>query len=103
MKVAIASNDRFHVDTHLGKAQRFLICELNGKEPILLEERKCKPLSVGDPGHAFDAERFDGLLAVIADCEKVFITHIGRTPAARLRLKGIEPVTYDGPIASITV
>lgn len=102
MKIAIASNDRCHVDSHLGKAERFLIYEVSHQEPTLLEERTCRPLSVDDPHHTFDATRFDGLLAVLADCEKVFVTHIGRTPAARLRVRGIEPVIYDGPIASIT-
>lgn len=102
MKVAIVSSDRVNVDGHFGKANRFLIYEVKGEGPVLLEKRPCRPLSVDDRRHPFDPERFDRLLEVLAGCEKIFVSHIGRTPAAQLRMHGIEPVVYQGPIGHIT-
>jgi predicted Fe-Mo cluster-binding NifX family protein len=101
MKVAVVSSDRVHVDGHFGEAERFLIFEINGAEPRLLEERSCLPSASNGNAYAFHPEQLDQILGVLDDCDKVFVTHIGRTPAARLRVQGIEPVVYEGPIGGI--
>lgn len=102
MKVAVVSSDRVHVDGHFGEAERFLIFEINGAEPRLVEERSCLPSPSSRNTHALHPEQLDQVLGVLNDCDKVFVSHIGRTPAARLRVHGIEPVVYDGPIGRIT-
>ena len=101
MKVAVLSSDRINVDGHFGKAERFLIYELEADGPRLVEERACRPVYLDNCAPCPDFTGFDDLLSALVDCKKIFISHIGRTPAARLRVSGIEPVIYAGPIARI--
>ena len=69
----------------------------------LIEERPTEPLSVGNPDHAFDPNRFGRITNQIKDCSKVYSTQIGEVPADKLKALGIEPVIYAGPIADIAV
>lgn len=100
-RIAVVSTDGVHVDGHFGKADRFLIFDVKDKALNLVETRPSTPLSVDDPGHTFDAERFESVYRMIHDCQKVFTTHIGDTPANKLRVPGIETILYSGPISSI--
>jgi predicted Fe-Mo cluster-binding NifX family protein len=100
-RIAVVSNDGIHVDGHFGKADRFLIFDVKGTELDLVETRSSTPLSVNDPQHSFDAERFESVYQVIQDCQKVFVTQIGDKPASKLREQGIEPILYAGPISTI--
>ena len=101
-RIAAVSTDGLNVDDHFGKAQRFLIYDLDD-QLTFVEERSTESLSVGDPGHAFDADKFKRILSMLKDCSKVYITQIGEIPAAKLKESGVEPVVYSGPIASINV
>ncbi|MFZ0256034.1 MAG: NifB/NifX family molybdenum-iron cluster-binding protein [Gammaproteobacteria bacterium] len=102
MKVAVLSSDRINVDGHFGKTERFLIYELEADGPRLVEERACRPVYGEKTPPYLEFTGFDDLLHTLVDCQKIFISHIGRTPAARLRVSGIEPVIYAGPIARIS-
>lgn len=99
-RVAVVSTDGIHVDEHFGKAQRFLIYDINDPA-TLVEERPTETLSVGDPNHPFDADRFNRIAALLKDCAKVYSTQIGERPAKELTALGIEPVVYSGTIADI--
>ena len=101
MKIAIVSTDGTNVNDHFGKAEKFLIYEKDDTGLVKVEERKSVPLSVNDPDHLFDKSRFDQICNVIHDCEKVVMTRIGDVPKEKLVEKGIEPIIFDGPIASI--
>lgn len=102
MKVAVLSSDQINVDGHFGKAERLLIYELDVDGPRLVEERSCRPIYIDNTGPPLlDFAQFDDILSTLVDCKKIFLSHIGRTPAARLRVSGIEPVIYAGPIARI--
>lgn len=100
-RIAAVSTDGLNVDDHFGKAQRFLIYDLDD-QLTLVEERPTESLSVGDPAHDFDADKFNRILSVLKDCSKVYVTQIGEMPAAKLKESGIEPVVYSGAIAAIT-
>jgi nitrogen fixation protein NifX len=100
-RIAAVSTDGINVDDHFGKAQKFLIYDLDDRLTFV-EERAAESLSVNDPGHAFDADKFNRILLILKDCSKVYITQIGAVPAARLKESGIEPVVYSGAIAAIT-
>ncbi len=102
MRIAIASTDGITVNEHFGRADRFLIYELEGESLEMLEEREIEPLSVGDPKHAFDKMRFTHIADQINDCKKVFVMKIGDKPAEELTKLGIEPVVFEGAISSIT-
>ena len=101
MKVAVVSTDGINVNEHFGKAERFLIYELDANSTSLIEERKSTPLSVNDLQHSFNPERFKNVVNVIKDCKKVYITQIGDVPAEKLKAENIEPVIFDGPIKDI--
>lgn len=100
-RIAVVSSDGVHVDGHFGKADRFFIYDLEDAGPKLVQTRPSTPLSVNDPNHSFDADRFEAVYRVLQDCQKVYVIQIGDIPGAKLREKGIEPVVFSGPIATI--
>jgi hypothetical protein len=102
MQIAIVSTDGERVNEHFGKAERFLIYEVDALGRTLLGERKIVPLSTGDPNHPFDELRF-GKVAAALTCRQLYCVKIGERPAAELRKLGIEPVIYEGQIAAITI
>jgi nitrogen fixation protein NifX len=99
-RIAAVSTDGLNVDDHFGKAQRFLVYDLDDRL-TLVEERSTESLSVGDPAHDFDEDKFNRILAILKDCSKVYVAQIGEMPAAKLKESGIEPVVYSGAIAAI--
>ena len=99
-RIAVVSTDGLNVDDHFGKANRFLIYDMEGQiTPV--EERAVETLSVGDPDHVFDPEKFSRIAVQLKDCCKVYVTRIGEVPAAKLKALGIEPVVYKGAISDI--
>ena len=101
MRIAVASKDGQQVDEHFGKASRFLLYETSEAGSRFVEERRCVPLSSGDPDHAFDLARFQAVLKALAGCRRVYVSRIGQRPAEELALLGIEPVVCTGAIAAI--
>lgn len=102
MKMAIVSTDGIHVNEHFGKAEKFLIYEATDSGLKLIEERPSIPLSVDDPDHPFDPDRFGKIVEVIKDCERVYMTQIGEMPAEKLKGQGIEPQIFQGAITDIS-
>lgn len=100
VRIAAVSKDGAHVDDHFGTADRFLIYDLDGGMRFV-EERATEKLSVGDPDHRFDPDKFGRIAALLKDCSKVYVARIGKVPAAELSALGIEPVIYSGAIADI--
>ena len=99
-RIAVVSTDGVHVNDHFGMAQRFLIFDMDPK-PTLVAERPTEKLSVGDPNHPFDADKFKRVTDAIKDCSRVYVTRIGEGPAGKLEKMGIEAVVFDGPIDNI--
>jgi predicted Fe-Mo cluster-binding NifX family protein len=100
IRIAAVSNDGIHVDEHFGKAEKFIIYDL-GDGMSWVEDRTTEQLSVGDPNHSFDPDKFNRIATVLKDCKKVYVAQIGETPATELKALGIEPVVYQGAIADI--
>lgn len=99
-RVAVVSLDGIHVDDHFGKAEQFLIYDMSDQAD-LVETRTTEPLSVGDPNHPFDANKFRRITEQLKDCSCVYATQIGKRPASELSAIGIHPIIYDGAIADI--
>ena len=99
-RVAVVSTDGTHVDEHFGNAHRFLIYDMSDRA-TLVEERTTETLSVGDPNHPFDADKFSRIAEQIEDCAIVYVTQIGKRPASELAAMGIHPIVYRGTIADI--
>jgi len=100
-RIAVVSSDGVQVDGHFGKADHFLIFDVNESGLTPVANRSCTPLSVNDPQHPFDPERFGALASVLADCQRVVVTHIGHRPAEELKARGIEVVIYEGPLSAL--
>jgi nitrogen fixation protein NifB len=100
-RIAVVSTDGIHVDEHFGRASRFLIYDPD-ENMTLVDNRAIVPLSVNDPHHSFDADKFNRIAETLKDCRKVFVTRIGEVPAAKLKALGIEPEIYKGAISRIS-
>lgn len=99
-RIAVVSTDGVTVDDHFGRADHFLIYDLDN-QMALVEKRSTETLSVGNPDHLFDADKFARISALLKDCSKVYVTKIGDIPAAKCKQMGVEPVIYAGAIADI--
>ena len=99
-RIAVVSTDSVNVDDHFGMAEAFLIYDLS-EELEFVEKRESEKLSVGDPNHPFDADKFNRVYETIKDCSSVYVTRIGEGPARKLKELGIEPVVYKGAISGI--
>ena len=100
LRIAVVSTDGANVNDHFGMAKRFLVYDCND-ETTLVEERQTESLSVGDPDHTFDAEKFGRIAALLKDCSKIYVTQIGKVPASKLKELDIKPVIYEGSIKDI--
>jgi nitrogen fixation protein NifX len=103
MRIAVVSTDGKEVNEHFGKADRFLIYELTGSGPQLVEERKAGPLSTGDTEHDFEPAKFAEIARAIDDCRRVYATRIGGKPSSELIKAGLVPVIFSGPIVEISI
>lgn len=86
IRIAATSSDGIIIDQHFGKADKFLIFEIEDNLIKLIEERENTPIC-GTNGHA--EEKVNATVKLIADCEAVFVTKIGMGPALTLQDKGI--------------
>jgi len=101
IRIAVVSKDGVNVDEHFGQARRFLIYDCGDNTMSLVEERPAEPLSVGDPYHPFDPQKFGRIVALLKDCTKVYVTKIGEVPAKKLQEFNIQPIIYAGTIDRI--
>lgn len=101
-RIAVVSTDGIHINEHFGKAERFLIYDLQ-EQLSWVEDRATEPLSDGDPDHSFNPNKFERMAALLKDCDSVYMTQIGDIPAAKLKALGIEPVIFIGRIAEIEI
>ncbi|HEY0196184.1 MAG TPA: NifB/NifX family molybdenum-iron cluster-binding protein [Methanobacterium sp.] len=86
-KVAVASNDGKYVNQHFGKAQKFLIFEIDdGGEYKFLELRETPPRCGGSD----DVK--NKTLEMISDCEILLTTQIGPGARNKLLAQGTRPV-----------
>ncbi|HFQ89075.1 MAG TPA: hypothetical protein ENK27_03270 [Desulfobulbus sp.] len=102
MLIAIASTDGETVNEHFGRADRFLIYEIAEGRRHLLLIRRVNPWSAGDGSHEFSEERFTPLAASLADCARIYCSHIGQRPRQELEQRGITVVAGTRRISEIT-
>lgn len=100
IRIAVVSTDGVHVNDHFGMAERFLVYDM-AQDLTLVSERSSEKLSVGDPNHPFDADKFKRVTDTINDCDRIYVTRIGDGPAGKLKEMGIEAVVFEGPIENI--
>lgn len=93
-RVAVASTDSVVVNQHFGRADRFLIAEIDTEKETyhFLDPRNVNPCCNG-----FDHEEpsFDAVLKVLEDVQVIFVSKIGAGAAGYLESKGM--ITYEAP------
>lgn len=94
-RVAVASRDAKLVQQHFGQATQFLIYEVRDGVAKLSETRKCEPAC--DPAlREHDAQRMEGMLGLVADCQVVVAAMIGPGALRLLEERGIQGVVAPG-------
>jgi nitrogen fixation protein NifB len=96
MKLAICTSDGARVDTHFGKAERFLIADVSADDYSILETRELAP-GCGDCGNHNDGAISD-VAAAISDCSAVIAVMIGKHAMLQLRSAGIACLEFSGGV-----
>lgn len=90
MKIAFASDDGEHVNTHFGFCEKFEIYEVTAK----LYERL--PAKIVEANQFIDEfGRIESRVNAVKDCTLLFITQIGPAAAARVTRNKIMPIKVD--------
>lgn len=93
-KVAVVSTDGVSVNEHFGRAQEFLIYEVNEQgEYQLIENRKVISLSINDTGRHGATSA-----ALLADVEVVLVAQIGPGAEQQLRGQGVIALSVNSSI-----
>lgn len=101
MQIAIASTDGKSVNTHFGKADKFIIYEQRGIKLSRVKEIDVEPYSTGNQQHIFDKQRFSAVSTPLSQCSTIYCTKIGEKPAEEFRKMGIDIVIFEGLIENI--
>ena len=95
VRIAVASSDGQEVNSHFGRARRFLIYELVDGVWQLIEERENLPACIGQE-HSDDA--LERTAELIADCRGVVVEQIGSGAVDLLLARRIMPFMLAGTV-----
>lgn len=102
MLIAVTSSDGIMVDTHFGKAERFLVYEVGTGEPALLYEVQAPPYCGGTgPGHSLMADKLAAIADGLGACRVVVTAMIGESPKEEMERLGIDIISLSGPIMDV--
>lgn len=117
-RVAVTSGDGVHVDQHFGRANDFLVLQVNGEsgEATVECRRPAPDLCTGEgwqpdaaaPGVTFaaqclgaDLDRLERTCELLSDCRYLLTAAIGRKPQSVLLRHGVSALETDGTIDSV--
>jgi len=100
MLIAVASKTGIEVDQHFGHAERFLIYDFGGGNPLPVREVPVEKYCSYDPDHPFRHRQFDSIVAALQGCKAVVTQMIGELPKQELQKAGITAVVASGAIAA---
>jgi predicted Fe-Mo cluster-binding NifX family protein len=88
-RIAVTSLDGVLINQHFGKAEEFLIYDLEPEGTgVLVEKREVIPWSKS-PGHGADEGEPSGIANDISDCTAVLTARIGPGARKKLELSGV--------------
>lgn len=90
MKVAFATDDGQHVNSHFGYANRFEVYDITSKS---YEKLQTRPI-MHQPEESENG-RIENRLNAVLDCTLLFVTQIGPAAAARVTRNQILPIKVD--------
>jgi predicted Fe-Mo cluster-binding NifX family protein len=102
MLIAVTSSNGIDVDTHFGKAGRFLVYESGAGTPALLYEVQVPPYCGGaGPDHSMMPDKLAAIASGLGDCRVVVTAMIGESPKEEMERLGVEVITVSGPVAEV--
>ncbi|MDK9718189.1 MAG: dinitrogenase iron-molybdenum cofactor biosynthesis protein [Trichlorobacter sp.] len=102
MLIAVTSSDGKHIDTHFGKADRFLVYEVSTGEPALLYEVQVPRYCDGaGPGHDLMADKLAAITTGLGACRVVVTAMIGESPKEEMERLGVDIISLNGPVADV--
>lgn len=87
MKVAFATNDEIHVNSHFGFCETFSVYEITQDKYEKLSPQKVVVEEIME-----ESGRIDARVNAVSDCTLLFITQIGPSAAARVTKNKIMPI-----------
>jgi nitrogen fixation protein NifX len=102
MLIAVTSSDGKHIDTHFGKADRFLVYEVGTGEPALLYEVQAPRYCNGTgPGHGLMGEKLAAIAAGLGACQVVVTAMIGESPKEEMERLGVDTISATGLVVDV--
>ena len=102
MLIAVTSSDGKYVDTHFGKADRFLIFETGNGQPYLVREVQAPSYCSGAaPGHSLNPEKLADIASSLGDCRVIVTEMIGDAPREELDRLGVIVHTLSAPVSDV--
>jgi predicted Fe-Mo cluster-binding NifX family protein len=102
MLIAVTSSDGKLVDTHFGKAERFLVYEVGAGLPALLYEVQAPPYCGGTgPGHSLMADKLAAIATGLGACRVVVTAMIGESPKEEMERLGVDIISISGPVGDV--
>jgi len=100
--IAVTSSDGLQVDTHFGKADRFLVYDVGIGEPALAFEVQVPCYCTGaGHAHALMPEKLAAVVGGFGACRVLVTAMIGDAPRMELNRLGIEVIVIAGPISEV--
>jgi nitrogen fixation protein NifX len=102
MLIAVTSSDGKNIDTHFGKAERFLVYEVGTGEPVFLHAVQAPSYCSGAaPGHSLMPDKLAAISDALGDCRVVVTAMIGDAPREELDRLGIIVHTLNAPVDDV--
>lgn len=104
MLIAVTSSDGIMVDTHFGKADRFLVYEVGYGAPVLQYEVQAPPYC-SDSGshHSLMPDKLAVIAKGLGKCRVVVTAMIGESPRAEMERLGIDVISVSGSINELLI
>lgn len=102
MLIAVTTSDGIMVDTHFGKAERFLVYEVGQGPPQLHGEVAAPPYCGGAaPGHSLMPEKLAAISQALGECRVMVTAMIGEAPQSELERLGIAVHSLEAPVTEV--
>lgn len=102
MLIAVTSSDGKDIDTHFGKADRFLVYEVGVGEPALLYEVQTPRYCGGTgPGHDLMQDKLAAIATGLGACRVVVTAMIGESPKEEMERLGVDIISISGPVVDV--
>jgi predicted Fe-Mo cluster-binding NifX family protein len=94
LKIGIASWDGEHITQHFGRAEQFLIYQIEGNSYTYLETRLNNP---GCTGRQHNENLLEKTAELLSDCKVLLVSRIGPGARALLAARGI--LALEAPVS----